>query len=198
MIKEVEKVKTLMLIIHEKLTEVGIIQEVHSFYEISLSSPDECEELKKCFHDSINQGMIHISRSKSDENVATLEPLEIPYLRQDTQEYPMVVSFHATLPFESIKAVPWNYGATTYVGDKPLVLEPNVTNIVGIRGMTRSGRVFTPEQPPRKIPETSKGKEISSSNTKIGPSKNAMPQEETGECLKIIKKSDYKMVDQLS
>lgn len=48
MIKEVERVKTLIRIICEKLDEAWIIQEVHGFYEVCMSSPDECEEFKKC------------------------------------------------------------------------------------------------------------------------------------------------------
>lgn len=73
-----------------------------------------------------------------------LEPLEIPYLNQDAQESPLVIYFPAPFPIESTKATPWNYGGTTYVGEKPLVLNPNVTNIADIRGMTHSGSVFSP------------------------------------------------------
>lgn len=146
MIKEVEKVKTLMLIIHSKLIKVWIIQEVHGFCEICLSSTDECEKLKKCLQELINQGTIHIGRSKSGESISTLEPLEIPYLKQDAQDSPLVIYFPAPFTFESTKVVPGTYGATTYVRDKLLVLESNVTNIPGIRGMKRSGRVLALEK----------------------------------------------------
>lgn len=83
--------------------------------------------------------------NKNDKSVATLEPLEIPYLKRGAQEYPLVICFPTPFPFDNTKAVPWNYDATTYVGDKPLVLEPNVTNIAGIGDMTQSGWVFAPE-----------------------------------------------------
>lgn len=46
LIKEVGNVKTLMLIIRENLTEVGLVQ-VQGVYKVCLSSPDEYEELKK-------------------------------------------------------------------------------------------------------------------------------------------------------
>lgn len=82
---------------------------------------------------------------KSNERISTLKPLEIPYLRQDGQESLIVICFPTPFPFKSTKAVPWNYNATSYVGDKPLVLYPNVTNIVGVRGMNCSGKVFTLE-----------------------------------------------------
>lgn len=55
-IKDVERIKIHILIIHDKLTEVGITQEVHGFCEVCLSSPEECEELKQCLQELINQG----------------------------------------------------------------------------------------------------------------------------------------------
>lgn len=95
--------------------------------------------------------------------------------------------------------VPWNYNATTYIGDKPLVLQPNVTNIVGIIGMTRNGRVFTPKKPHKKsVSKPSKGKCVLDPGTKTGPSKTVVSQEEADEFLRIIKMSDYKMVDRLN
>lgn len=80
---------------------------------------------------------------------------------------------------------------------KPLVLEPTVTNIVGVGGMARRGRVFAPEQLLKNnIPENSKGKEVVGSGE--GPSKKGLPQEEAEEFSRLIRKSDYKMVDQLN
>lgn len=109
------------------------------------------------------------------------------------------IVFHVpiTFSFESTKSIPWNYNTMTYVGEKPLLLEPIITNIASIRGMTRSGRVFAPEKPPKKnIPESSKGKEAESSEE--GPPKKTVPQEEVEEFLRLIKKSDYRVVDQLN
>lgn len=78
-------------------------------------------------------------------------------------EDPIVFHVPAPFPFESTKYVPWNYDSTSYVGDKPIVLEPVITNIAGIGGMTRSGRVFSPEsQMKEKTPESSKEKEVES------------------------------------
>lgn len=83
------------------------------------------------------------------------------------------------------------------MGEKPLVLKPIITNIIGVGGMTRNGRVFAPEQAIKKnIPKNSKGKEAIGSGE--GPSKKCVPQEETKEFLRLIRKSDYKVVDHLN
>lgn len=91
LIKELEIVKTPMMLVHEKMTKDEIIQEVHGFSEVCLSLSDECEELKRCLQDLISQEMVHISRS--DESVTLVELLEIPYLRQYSQESPIVIYF---------------------------------------------------------------------------------------------------------
>lgn len=80
----------------------------------------------------INQGLVQISHVKDNKSIVTLEPLEIPYTIKDAQVSALVIYVPPSFPFESTKAVPRNYDTTTYVGDKPLMLEPNVTNIVGI------------------------------------------------------------------
>lgn len=95
----------------------------------------------------MNQGILHIIHVKDNESIATLKPLKIPYAIQDAQVFPLVIYVAAPFPFENTKAVPWNYNAITYVGDKALVLKLNVTNITDIKGMTCSGRMFTPEPP---------------------------------------------------
>lgn len=147
MLKEVKKVKTHMLIIHERLTEAGMIQEVHGFYEVCLSSPKDCEDLKRCLQELTNQGMMQTCHSVSDESVAMLELFEIPYLKQDAQESPLVICFPAPFPFERNKVVPWKYNTTTYVGDKSFMLEPDVVDILGVEGMTQTGSMFAPEKP---------------------------------------------------
>lgn len=87
-----------------------------------------------------------------------------------------------------------------------VIYKPNVTIIAGSRGMTRSGRMFTPrnDEPLAKA----KGKEIvsnaqnSTQNTK-SPEGSSFPKEvayqkEAKEFLIIIMKSDYRVVDQVN
>lgn len=124
-------------------------------------------------------------------------PFQIPAQIPANSEDPIVFHVLSPFPYKITKSVPWNYTAIAYVGDKPLVLEPIITNIYGIKGMTQSGRVLSPEHPPNKnTPESSKGKEVVGSGE--GPSKKGMPQEEVEEFLRLIRKSDYKVVDQLN
>lgn len=83
----------------------------------------------------------------------------IPFQILVKSEDPIVFRVPAPFSFKSTKYVLWNYNSTTYVGYKHIVIEPTITNIVGIGGMTWSGRVFAPEQQSKqKTSEVSKGK----------------------------------------
>ncbi|KAI5412109.1 hypothetical protein KIW84_056971 [Lathyrus oleraceus] len=107
-------------------------------------------------------------------------PSQVPFQIFVKTEDHIVFHVPAMFPFESTKHVPWNYNSTTYVGDKPIVLELTVTNIARIRGMTRSGILFYPEpQLKEKMPESSKEKEVESS-------RKIIPQGEAEEFLRTI------------
>lgn len=67
-------------------------------------------------------------------------PFQIPA----KSKYLIVFHVPTMFPYTNTKFVLCNYISTTYVGEKPLVLGPTVTNIAGVGGMTRSGRVFAP------------------------------------------------------
>lgn len=69
--------------------------------------------------------------------------------------------------------------------------------VAGIRGVTRSGKVFTPAPPPV-VPSNpsilDKGKKIDDAQQR----QDYLPTIDIEESLRIIKKSDYRMVEQLN
>jgi hypothetical protein len=113
-----------------------------------------------------------------------------------------------TFPFESTKAVPWKYDITVVDGvvdEEPKAAESkkglenvdtDITNIAGTSGMTRSGRIYTPsinvnpQEPTREAANVNPTPEH-------GGAQPAVQADEASEFLRIIKKSDYKIVDQL-
>lgn len=79
-----------------------------------------------------------------------------------------------------------------------MMINPNVISIIDVGGITHSGRVFAPKQLQKKDGlENTRNKEVSNSNIETRPSRKALPRVEAGEFLRIIKKSDCKVVDQL-
>ncbi|KAL2322291.1 hypothetical protein Fmac_026670 [Flemingia macrophylla] len=94
---------------------------------------------------------------------------------------PLRITAPSLFPYESDKAIPRVY-------DIQATTDSDVTNIVGIGGMTRSGRIYTPDNLQDKAPkEKARTEEIGKE-----------PEEETNELLKYIRQSEYSVIDQLN
>ncbi|XP_070035629.1 uncharacterized protein [Nicotiana tomentosiformis] len=96
---------------------------------------------------------------------------------------PVIIKPVTQLPMVDIKVVPWNYKQVivTYKGKE---VEEEVNEI---RGLTRSGRCFTPE-------ELRKAKPFKDGHI---PVKKPVTEEEVEEFLKKMKMQDYSIVEQL-
>ncbi|XP_050890577.1 uncharacterized protein LOC127095987 [Lathyrus oleraceus] len=131
--------------------------------------------------------------------------VEIPYysggvVLTNSQPSPVEICMPMPFPYESTKAVPWKYEIT--VVDKVVegstnvevteTVSEDVTNIAGMSRMTRNGRIYTPE-----FNVTPQGP--NNESTVAAPTKEpgVVPSEDVVEFLKLIKRSDYKIVEQL-
>ncbi|XP_050877822.1 uncharacterized protein LOC127081624 [Lathyrus oleraceus] len=175
-IKDVANIKTPLLAFHARLVEAGLVSACHKDCEECAIHPEGCEM-----------------------------SLEITYRRKDIVQpinhlSPVVICMPSPFPYESTKSVPWKYDITVIDKESEEVRQEEsskvdgveVTNITGTSQMTRSGRIYTPQfnvasQAPTK--ETTAAAPVRK--------KNMVQSNEDAEFLKIIKKSDYKVVDQL-
>ncbi|XP_050918871.1 uncharacterized protein LOC127136337 [Lathyrus oleraceus] len=110
---------------------------------------------------------------------------------------PVVVQRPSPFPFENTKPIHWKYDTTVVnqgsekVGQKE-GLKITSTDIVGGSRMTRSGHIYTPQfnlAPPIPLKETT--------TTVTDKGKWVVPIDADTEFLRLIKKSDYKIIDQL-
>ncbi|XP_058752437.1 uncharacterized protein LOC131625607 [Vicia villosa] len=153
----------------------------------------------------------HVRHPKSVKN--EINVLSIPYtptkIPIPARAPPLVITLPGPIPYTSEKAIPWNYGGEVfYQGAKYEIKAPvekeDVDNVVGIGRMTRSGRIFNPPQNTRddnaEALAQAKGKRVVEDTVDPGQSSNSEDTvaKEMEEFLKIIKKSEYKVVDQLS
>ncbi|XP_058746982.1 uncharacterized protein LOC131619962 [Vicia villosa] len=157
------------------------------------------EAFKTTLQRLVNQGLVQFKEYPEEEYVAMLdrnEPLMIP--RQGARKTLIIPCAKATLlipaqvhtriipvrdpyPVDKMKAVPWEYESNA---------STDVTNIVGPGGMTRSGRIFN----------TAKSKENSAQandQATVTPIDKEITNKDAEEFLALIKRSDYKVVDQL-
>ncbi|XP_050916730.1 uncharacterized protein LOC127131882 [Lathyrus oleraceus] len=132
------------------------------------------------------------------------EPLEITFDSHNSAKSPLVIYLPGPAPYQSDKVVPYKYQATMIRDGKevPLPFIPFVINIADLSGVTRSGRVFT-TVPPRNV-EALVGKKMQVEESTVSNKPNVMEESsraninsEFDEVLRLIKKSEYKTVDQL-
>ena len=76
-------------------------------------------------------------------------------------------------------------------------LEKSISDIIGTRGMTRSGRCYAPINLGTKEGESSTVNEGTKIATSKGKDKELVTEEEANEFLKFIKHSEYSIVEQL-
>lgn len=130
----------------------------------------------------------------------------------------MVVTLPGPVPYSSGKAVPWHYGSDVYYHGVQQVFIPvtskkeevekedvNAGDFSSVGRITRSGRVFAPpnSQDVADALAKAKGKQVADGPRHFQVN---LPKDDAGlsttqeveELLKIIRKSDYKLVDHLS
>ncbi|KAI5445748.1 hypothetical protein KIW84_013834 [Lathyrus oleraceus] len=122
---------------------------------------------------------------------------------------PVTIAVPGPVPYEKDSAIPWHYGADIYcqgqkVNEEDIDIGSSVVdNVGGIGGFTRSGRLFAPStlrtNAEAEATAKAKGKQVSIEEvtTEEAPPKTAF-EKEVDEFMRIIKKSDYKVVDQLN
>ena len=131
---------------------------------------------------------------------------------------PLIITTPGLVPYSSHKAVPWNYEAEVYYHgikqDSWIDQTVDITNIVGSRKVTRTGRIFSPYISPLTTtitpvritvdkPSTdARGKEKMIEPARMEAFAKDITTEEPStqemeDILKIIRKSDYKIVELL-
>ncbi|XP_014629628.1 uncharacterized protein [Glycine max] len=184
----------------------------------------------------IDQGWLEVSNEGEEEQHVYMQsadkegpkkpkPLVIHFTRDTAPQRPQHPSTVSgarpmSFPYENSCAVPWRYAPpgrrkeeATNIGS----LSAKVTNITGLSGITRSGRVFAPPSLPIQ-PANFKGKAkvTEGQNVKVIPApdegvlmndfaegregydKKEVSLEEAGKFLRIIQQSEFKVIEQLN
>ncbi|XP_058783966.1 uncharacterized protein LOC131658717 [Vicia villosa] len=137
-------------------------------------------------------------------------PVSIPY---EEQPAALMITVPGPIPYEREKAVPWHYGSDVYYYDTKEEGEPskekfveaavaNTDNFAGTGRITRIGRVFSPQLVQSNADALAKAKgkqvvtDVQNSPIHNGPLDSAVPSKDVEELLRIIRKYDYKVVEQ--
>ncbi|XP_058746081.1 uncharacterized protein LOC131618951 [Vicia villosa] len=214
LVKDVTELGSLLLLLKKELLRMGLYSSCGELCTDCMAISSVCDKVKGGIQQLMDTGYLQFERVqrpeivKSEVNVVSIPytPAKIPV---PARAPPLVITLPGPVPYTSEKAIPWNYGGEVfYQGAKYEIKIPagkeDVDNVVGIGRMTRSGRIFNPPQNTRddntEALAQAKGKRVVEDTVDQGQSSNSKDTvaKEMEEFLKIIKKCEYKVVDQLS
>ncbi|XP_058745905.1 uncharacterized protein LOC131618759 [Vicia villosa] len=214
LVKDVNELGSLLPLLKIELLRMGLYSGCGELCTDCMAISLVCDKVKSGIQQLIDNGYLqfehvrHPELVKNEVNVVSIPytPAKIPV---PARAPPLVITLPGPVPYTSERAIPWNYGAEVfYQGTKHEIEIPvekkDVDNVVGIGRMTRSGRIFNPPQNTRddntEALAQAKGKRVVEDTMDQGQSSNSEDTvaKEMEEFLKIIKKSEYKVVDQLS
>ncbi|XP_050890261.1 uncharacterized protein LOC127095640 [Lathyrus oleraceus] len=206
-VTKIEEIRRSLVEIHSVLCAHGLFQHDHQICGTCSVNSRGCRKIQDDLQGVLDQGLIQISRQvsspKSQEQEVNViipcfnipEKVEIAYHPRE----PVVICPPGPMPYTSDKAVPYRYAVTIIENGKEVEIKTlaSVTNIPANSRMTRSGRVFAPPVIPNRNVEKDPVVVVPVTREAEGQTSNSTLDKETDELLRIIKLSDYKVVDQL-
>jgi hypothetical protein len=220
-LSEVDQLKTPLAEVKRRLLKNGVYPGCGFECAECAISANGCELLRKHVQGLMDAGVVMIERAEGkNEEVSTItiyyDPVDLSNL---VEEAPVTITVPGPIPYDKDDAVPWHYGGEVYCNGERLeeqsASETTVLKVdnAGPSGFTRSGRLFAPDALRRGEEEKekkekaealarAKGKAVAENgNTPVTTPTPAGSDnkfdDEAEEFLRIIKKSEYKLVDHL-
>ncbi|KAL5193611.1 hypothetical protein HKD37_20G055804 [Glycine soja] len=235
--KPLRDVATPRRFIFEALQKGGVIPHSGCKEDSCLLHPGEMHDMETCLgveellQRMIDQGRLEVGiegkeeqhicmQSMEGSGVVKPKPLVIYFTKSAASQkpgYPLMAK-PVPFPYQDSHAVPWRYTPPEKKEEEVTdvsSLSAKVTNITGLSGVTRSGRVFAPPDLPvqpadvkgkGKVVEEQDGEAPHASNKDIpakGPpekrdGRKEVSLEEASEFLRIIQQSEFKVIEQLN
>jgi len=180
----------------------------HGVCAVCSVDPRGCVQVPNDVQGLLDRRELMVTRRGKDKDVCVVTPMfktrELLMITPPSSakpvRTPLVICRPGPTPYASQKAIPYKYECTILEDDKELPLNPPVPvgNIADHSQILRSGRVLpamaqvktsAPVKEP--MPERNLGK------GKAGGQSRGITYEDSDEILKLIKRSEYKVVDQL-
>jgi len=202
-----EDIKTHLVPIHIRMCEATMFSHNHGICKVCSVDPRGCAQVQSDVQGLLDRRELVVTRRDEGKNVCvvtsvfkTREPLVMTPNDVKPVRTPLVICSPRSKPYTSQKAIPYKYECTILEENKEIPLNTTVPvdNIADNRRILRSGRVLpamaqvktsVPINEPMPERNPGKGKAVGQSGRIIC--------EDSDEILKLIKKSDYKVVDQL-
>ena len=234
LVKNVSEIQSSWRFIFEALLIAGLLEGEYNlskaceFHSSAKHFVESCNKFRTFLQNLIDKNFVQVCREGKEEEVFAQtgekyvmlpsKPLIVHFARStlaptSQKRKSVVILSHSPFPYKSKKTVPWKYGIHVLgegqqTKNQSTDVEPIVENILGIRGMTRSGRIFTPPILRKgvvgnegiatgEIKELLKEKDVQTQEWPKIEEKQEISNAEACEFLKFIQQSEYKVVEQL-
>ncbi|KAK2375367.1 hypothetical protein QL285_076259 [Trifolium repens] len=197
----VRDIKTPLVPIHVKMCEADLFSHNHAICEVCSMNPQGCLRVQNDIQGLMNRRELVVTRK--DENICVIIPefniperIEVTFNSEKSVVAPFVIRLSGPFPYTSQKAVPYKYDATMLQDGKETPIPPliSVDNIADSSKVLRSGRILpTIVQEKTSTPVTEKV-QVQDPSRIVGQS-SGNGNSESDEVLKLIKRSEYKIVD---
>ncbi|XP_004491697.4 uncharacterized protein [Cicer arietinum] len=150
------------------------------------------------------------TQSEEKLGITIPKPLVIHFTKEESMNAPsdlktLIVQIPSPFSYKDNKVVPWNYNEEVHLAkqknkDVSSFKTTAVTNVSGIGGMARNGRIYSPGKSQREMRVVFEKAYTNKEEKKVEKEKveNEVSNEKAQEFLQIIKQSEYKIVDQLN
>ncbi|KAI5411503.1 hypothetical protein KIW84_056545 [Lathyrus oleraceus] len=226
-VKYVSHIRQSLVELHRLLCQYSHMEHDHDRCRICSVNRLGCRQVRRELQELLDEGTIEILQNRNvDEDEPEVnvispvfklpEPVVIRYDGSKPKVSPsLIIKPAGPVPYSSDKAIPFRYNPVAVEDGKEMPLpSTSVTNIADVSGLTRSGRVFS--APPKHhvvsdSVERPVGTAVNVQNpalavatpssvqktpaSSVGPS--GIVNEECDEMLRLIKKSEYNVVDRL-
>ncbi|KAI5423484.1 hypothetical protein KIW84_046439 [Lathyrus oleraceus] len=224
-VKYVSHIRQSLVELHRLLCDYSHMEHDHDKCRICSVNRLSCRQVRRELQELLDDGTIEILQNRNvDEDEPKVnvispvfklpEPVVIRYDGSKPKVSPsLVIKPAGPMPYSSDKAVPFCYNPIAVEDGKEVSLpSSSVVSIADVSGLTRSGRVFSAPKPQAKVdsdvcpvgnavnppnpalavkPSSVQKTHVSS----VGPSGTV--NEDCDEMLRLIKKNEYNIVDQL-
>ncbi|KAI5389777.1 hypothetical protein KIW84_075179 [Lathyrus oleraceus] len=225
-VKYVSHIRQSLVELHRLLCDYSHLEHDHDKCRICSVNRLGCRQVRKDLQELLDDGTIEILQNRNvdeDEPEVNMispvfripEPVVIRYDGSKQKVSPaLIIKLAGPVPYSSDKAIPFLYNAVVVEDGKEVPLpSSSVVNIADVSGLTRSGRVFSAplkpqaradcvERPgrnaansPNPTPVAKPSSVQKTPSSSVGPS--GVVNEDCDEMLRLIKKSEYNIVNQL-
>ncbi|XP_050876464.1 uncharacterized protein LOC127080174 [Lathyrus oleraceus] len=219
-VMDVDQLRTPMSVVKRHLLKNGVFPGCDNYCVACTVTSNGCVMLRETVQKMMDEGSLRFEKfALENEDISTITIYFDPiHLSVPTDVAPITITVPGPIPYESDGVVPWDYGGDVYCNGKKkedqAAVDTTVSRVdnAGLSGFTRSGRLFTPntlrggdvEKEQRDKAEAlarAKGKQVVNEDTPRAAQAPVEPESEfdaeAEEFLRIIKKSEYKLVDHL-